>query len=382
MSDQESGGQTNQEIVGSANSPTTNNIRDNENLLYDISAVFGGPISKSLWPSINSRIRAFLRLNQIEQFRDQSHAKYIDSCKTQQEKMNCLLLNLQIHRGEMIQVALMGTKRFSSQLKEIIDSHTKLYEEMLEHVEEVVEDAIKHGDVYMRQLKKEFKRIEKEVNRQKVKSEVVRRKVGKCGSLFLRQWLQFPWTKKPFVKDTLIINPDTNDGFFFRIGLERLANIAALEKNKELMQKQHVLICLAHDAMVWDPENVFLHEGKVQGRLWTHGLKEEHFRKLDGDEWSVQMKWTAAEGSMWRPKTVHVNGKFGRRHGEQVEWVPIEPGRSDVDFDVEIHAFDDFYDEEEWGERGSRCDTDTWYRSNRTWFERIFYRNGPPDDDN
>ncbi|KAK4068365.1 uncharacterized protein Triagg1_7304 [Trichoderma aggressivum f. europaeum] len=229
---------------------------------------------------------------------------------------------------------------------DILDSHAELEEQMRECVEGVVEDAIKDGERRKRRVRRYFKRVEKMVNREIARRDASRRRTNRS-RLFSRS----SFRRKPSSKIEILLNPDTNDGFFFNIGQERMRNMAALDKAKELMHKQQILIALAHSAMVWDPERVFFHEGKIQGQLWTDGFKEEHIRKVEGDLWCVRMKWRAEEGCKWRPKTIHVCGKFGRQDAEQVNWVlPIRGNCSEAELDVEIFVFDDFYDDEEWGD--------------------------------
>lgn len=157
-----------------------------------------------------------------------------------------------------------------------------------------------------------------------------------------------PTIPQPSAKIEIRLNPGASDGFFFKIGKEWMRIIAALDKAKELMQEQRILISLAHSAIVWDPTSVFFREGRIQGQLWTDGFKDEHIRKVEGDLWCVQMKWRPEERSKWRPKTIHVNGKFGRQDAEQASWVPIRYNCPEAELDVESFVYGDFYDEDDW----------------------------------
>ncbi|KAH0529726.1 hypothetical protein TsFJ059_004435 [Trichoderma semiorbis] len=231
---------------------------------------------------------------------------------------------------------------------DILDSHNELEEQIRECVEEVVEDAIKDAKHREQRLRKMIKQEQKKINRESAGIEAPRRQTRKSIPFSRSSSRLFPSLKEASTKIEMRLSPDTNDGFFFKIGKEYMRNIATLDKAKELMQKQQILISLAHSAIVWDPTRVFFREGRIQGQLWTDGFKDEHIRKVKSDLWCVQMKWRPEERSKWRPETIHVNGKFGRQDEEQVNWVPIRYNCSEAELDVEIFVYGDFYDENEW----------------------------------
>ncbi|KAL7905624.1 hypothetical protein GGI35DRAFT_483347 [Trichoderma velutinum] len=378
MSPQEPVEGTAQEISNSDPPPAENNKDGEESLLYDISEVFCKPNRKTLWPRINSRIRAFMRLNQIEQFGSRSLTRHIDLCDTREEWMNCVLMALESYRSELTGVALWGTRNRSRRIVGILDSHNELEEQMRECIEEVVENAIEDAECRKSHLKKKLKWEQKMINRERAGQEAARRRTGTFRSFFHSSSLPFSSLRKPSIKIEIVLNPDINDGFFFQIGKERIRNIAALDKAKELMQKQQILIALAHSAVVWDPERVLFRERRIQGQLWTHGFKEEHIRKVEGDLWCVHMRWRPEERSKWRPKTIHVTGKFGRQEAERVDWVPLRYNYSEVELDVKIFVYDDLYDEDEWCERG---DGQRFDGPRRTGLSRIFRRDPRVEDD-
>ncbi|KAL6804374.1 hypothetical protein J3E68DRAFT_423252 [Trichoderma sp. SZMC 28012] len=341
-----------QEISNLDLSSTKNNKKDEENLLYDIDECFCKPNIKALWQRINSRIRDFLRLNQIEQFGRRLPTRDVDLCDTREEWMDCVLMALESHRCELMAVALLGTRNRSQRIMGILDRHNELEEQMRECLDEVVEDAIKDAKHRKRRLRKMTKKKQKKMNRESARIEAPRLQTRKFRPFSRSSSRLFSRLKEPFTKIEMRLSPDINDGFFFKIGKEWMRNVAALDKAKELMQKQQILISLAHSAIVWDPTTVFFREGRIQGQLWTDGFKDEHIRKVEGDLWCVQMKWRPEERSKWRPKTIHVNGKFGRQDAEEVNWVPIRYNCPEAELDVEIFVYDDFYDEDEWCDWG------------------------------
>ncbi|KAL7951286.1 hypothetical protein V8C42DRAFT_339258 [Trichoderma barbatum] len=324
----------NRETRDSGPSLTTADVKD-EGLVYNLSKESSGPSSQSQWPRINSTIRKFMRLNQIEMFRDPSEGIDCDLCETPEEKMECILMELEGYRSELIQVALMSTRGTSAgHLAAIVDSHNKLHKKMTEYVEAMVEDAIVDVENH---------------KKRRIKAMKLSLAVDNCTSSTSWFWL-LSWFKKPSSEIRVVLDPDAYDGFLYKKARQRTKRIAALNRARELMQKQNVLITMAQDEMVWNPERIFFYCGKIQGRLWTNGLKDEHITKVDGDLWSVQMKWIAEECGLWRPKSINVRGKFGRHDGEKVEWALIDVVCRDRVFNVEILVCDDLFHEEEWCE--------------------------------
>lgn len=263
-----------------------------------------------------------MRLNKIEEFRNQSQAKSCDLCVTLEEKMECGFMALKKLRSDVVRVALMGTRGYHGRrIAEIVDRYKEVHEVMTEFVDAVEEDAIDDVELHMKLPK------EREVAR------------GKLFGFRLK-------------KTRPVLKPDRNDGTLFRIAKAHDEWIAELDRGQELMEKQCALIILAQDTMAWDSQRFFLYHGEIQGMLWTNGFKDEHFTKLASGMWSVRMRWTAKKGSVWRPGIVCVDRRFGRHDKAKVEWVRMKPalivsGLDDVEFDVDIRVQDELFYEEE-----------------------------------
>jgi hypothetical protein len=275
------------------------------------------------WDQPNARIRDFMKLNEIEEFRDPALEQSI-SLKSLEEALKSGLLAFRKLRFDVVLIALKGTTgAYGRRIAENVEEYKMLYGFLTKLVDDVYNTGVKEVQLQM-ELKERQKAIEP-------KSIVSRLKKIKS-----------------------VLKSDSDDVFEV-LAKERDERLAELDNAMELMQKHCVLINLAQDTMVWDSEAFFCRNGVKQGKLFTNGFEAKHFTKLANGIWSVEMKWTAVTKSEWRPRTVYVDRRFGCYDKTKIHWAKMAPARivsgpGDVEFVVNVQVRDEFFYEEQGGE--------------------------------
>ncbi|KAH6606163.1 hypothetical protein Trco_005316 [Trichoderma cornu-damae] len=298
-------------------------IRDNPELEevirpYYFSYKLSRLSSMSDWDEISSKIRDFMRLNEIEELRDPYKRRPCSDSEAEEFKNGLALL--EHRRAAVVRVALKSTRgAYGRRIAKVVKNFKETHALLTEWVHSSYEDGIEQA------------------RHQKALGE--RRPAAKPKSLISR-------LKK--IKSGLASD---GRGAFQELAEKRDERLAELDKAMGLMQKHCVLIDLAQDTMIWDSVPFFCRRGSMQGKLWTRGLKAEHFTKLANGMWSVQMKWTAVTRSEWRPGTVYVDRRFGCYDKTKIDWVKMEPARivsgpGDLEFVVDVRVRDELFYEE------------------------------------
>lgn len=263
---------------------------------------------------ITTRIRQFMELNEIEILPD------FASIENEPEALKNGLAALQYLRADTLRVALQGTRgERGRRIARNVEKYKILYNTSVKWINRRYNEAVREF-----QLQEEAEAQQRAAKRKSIISRLKKLKSG---------------------------HKSDCHAALDELAKQRDARLAKVNDAMDLMQKHCVLINLAQDRTAWDSTNLFLRNGAVQGKLWTHGFKAEDFTKLANGMWSVQMKWRAVPKSEWRPHTVYVDRRFGRYDKTKIEWVKMKPARlvsgpGDLEFTVDIRVRDDLFYEE------------------------------------
>ncbi|KAL6877359.1 hypothetical protein HDV57DRAFT_522607 [Trichoderma longibrachiatum] len=247
------------------------------------------------------RIQSYLSLNRIEVFSDQSLPWDSYDCETLEERFDCGFMGLEQLRSEVVEATKEGNERA---LLDTVVEYKTLHALLTKLVDEAEQAAV---DILA------------------VKIQESRATLGPC--------------------EDAIATADKWEGAAWRVAKTRDEMMAELDAALLLMEKQCVFAKLCWSPLAWDSKRVFCVEigGRPQGALWSDGFEANHFEKLrllEGDGWSVRMKWTACKGATRRPRYILLDG--GRGGGKErvlVLWDKIDPAameEKEVKLDVEV----------------------------------------------
>ncbi|KAK1248232.1 hypothetical protein MKX08_006452 [Trichoderma sp. CBMAI-0020] len=260
---------------------------------------------------VNTRIRAFMRLNEIEKLT----APILDdmgSAKTLDEALPKGLAIFHQLRSSMVLTAMKGTTGIYG--NSLSDDY-KEYKRLSRFLSKFARDEYETGTKEVLQLRKLKERQEA------MEHKSISSRLKKIRS-----------TRKANNDDAAALEELTTE-YNQRLDL--------LDDAWTLLEKHCVILNMAQDNMVWNADVLFSRKGITQGKLFTNGFEAKHFTKLASGMWSVQMKWRAEYKTEWRPGTIWVDRRFGCFTKTEVDWIQMPPARivsspGDMEFPVEI----------------------------------------------
>ncbi|KAM0446802.1 hypothetical protein ACHAO4_009125 [Trichoderma viride] len=260
---------------------------------------------------VNTRIRAFMRLNEIEELTVPT-LDNMGSAKTLDEALPKGLVILHQLRSKMVFTAMKGTTGiYGNSLSGDYKECKRLYRFLSKFSRDEYETGTKEV-LQLRKLKEQQEAME---------PKSISSRFKKIRS-----------TRKANNDDASALDELTR---------EYDQRLDQLDDAWRLLEKHCVILNMAQDNMVWNADALFSRKGINQGKLFTNGFKAEHFTKLASGMWSVQMKWTAKYKAEWRPGTIWVDRRFGCFTKTEIDWIKMPPARivsgpGDVEFPVEI----------------------------------------------
>ncbi|PTB44631.1 hypothetical protein M441DRAFT_24763 [Trichoderma asperellum CBS 433.97] len=267
---------------------------------------------------VNTRMREFMRLNEIEKLTTPT-VDPMGSFKTLDEAISNGLVIFHQLRTKIVLTAMKGTTGiYGCCITDDLEEYIRLYRFLAKFATNEYETGVKEV-LQLRALKERQEAMERKSISSRLKKIKSARK-----------------------------SDNDDNAALGELTRERNRRFAQLNDALELMEKHCVFINMAQDNMVWNAAVFFSLKGFGQGKLFTNGFEAKHFTKLANGMWSVRMKWSANYKAEWRPGTVWVDRRFGCLDKTKIDWIKMPPARivsgpGDMEFRVDVRVRDDVF---------------------------------------